>query len=820
MGRWQRRMETSIIPQTPGRVAPDVDGIGLLPAQSLRVLSSAFAAAAPSLARPRSRAFPPSRTLKCPPQTSSAKTTTPPPTPPGTAATERGNATRTKVPSRSPPPRVRLRSQPSPPSLIVFASPPPAAKDLSHVPCKFFRVGSCTAGSSCPFAHTVLEPGQQKEVCAWFVKGNCKFGHKCALAHVLPGQSMSMDRKNKKAAQLAANAGGGGSQRDGPKSRGHKGQHGPPAAGQSRNPLLSGSTAPTRSLGANARSPIPMPLKATLSPSAPAPPVKDTDFASFGLPDESNKLPSAPAQGKPPASADSTAADADQPSADSDPSKEDSPAQPDRDSPSPLPTHNASAPRRISDASPAVDFGPIGSPPRASSSSSRPARVNGFSPGTSPQNLPISSSPFSAPGTQTVFTVSRPDESLSEYSRAGLSASLGNWSSDVIHVRRIGHGFEEVVVEDDDLEEFIPGSLTDLLTPEERSRRMSRTTAHMVGMERESSQQRSGTEANHRYSRSVPAPSLLQDIKSIWGADAAAPMGSPDATGLGAGPLGGGLGNGTPSSFTSNSGLHARTVEDMLSPSNASAAFLPGLHHYINTQSQRPPMAGGLSSMYGGAPGHNLSTSAYGHDFNGTAMSPPRATYGAHLPLRPAGRGIPGADMYGPGLDDHRSALSPSSRALQAHAPGQSLPQGLAAGYSRIHALPPPPVIASPSSSSMLSRTPLGGGFSPGTKGLGHGHTTSGDWASMSPTAGSLLDQINNGPPPTTPGMGAPGTSLGGLETMFSRLSYSAATSRPAAAPGMGSRNPSGRGPHPQGSLSPLSGPVLTGEDDDLFSME
>lgn len=39
--------------------------------------------------------------------------------------------------------------------------------------------------------------------------GNCKFGHKCALAHVMPGQPMSMDRKNKKAAQVA-NAGAGG----------------------------------------------------------------------------------------------------------------------------------------------------------------------------------------------------------------------------------------------------------------------------------------------------------------------------------------------------------------------------------------------------------------------------------------------------------------------------------------------------------------------------------------------------------------------------------------------------------------------------------
>ncbi|KAI0739229.1 hypothetical protein C8Q80DRAFT_1347677 [Daedaleopsis nitida] len=707
-------------------------------------------------------------------------------------------------------------------------------KDLSHVPCKFFKVGSCTAGSSCPFSHQTLEPGQAKEVCAWFVKGNCKFGHKCALAHILPGQSMSMDRKNKKAAQLAANAAGGGSAKDGPKSRANKGSHYPPQSGpQSRNALLSGSTAPTRSV-ANARSPIPMPLKATLSPSAPAPPVKDTDFASFGLPDESNKLPVAPAHGKPSPSAtgDSAAARSDQPS-NSESAKDDASHQPDRSTPSPLPIQTTSAPRRISDASPAVDFGPIGSPPRASSSSSRPARINGFSPGTSPQPHHISSSPFSAPGTQTAFSVPRHDDGSADFkTRSGLSASLGamNWGSDRMTVRRAG--FEEVVVEDEDLEELIPSSLTDLLTPEERSRRMSRTSSsrpNMVGVEREPSAQRSGTEAHHRYSRSVPAPSLLQDIKSIWSDAGGMPIGSPDAAALGTGPLGGGLGNGTPSSFTSNSGLGARTVEDMLSPSNASAAFLPGIHHYINAKPQRPPMVSGLSSIYpGGAGSRNLSSSAYAHDFNGVAMSPPRTTaYGTppsndpylQAGLRPTGRPIHGGDAYAPGMDEQRSALSPSSRALQAHAPGQSLPQGLAAGYSRIHALPPP-VIPSPSSSSILSRTPLGGGFSPGTKGLGHAHTTSSDWASMSPTAGSLLDQINNGGPSMGGVPGAPGTSLGGLESMFSRLSYSAAATRGNAPPGLGSRNPSGRGPHPQGSLSPLSGPVLTGDDDDLFSME
>ncbi|GAA5861575.1 hypothetical protein JCM3774_002632 [Rhodotorula dairenensis] len=77
------------------------------------------------------------------------------------------------------------------------------AKDLSHVPCKFFRANTCTAGKACPFSHDLPVPGTTKPICQWFAKGNCKFGHKCALAHVLPGQPMSFDRKNKRAAQQA-----------------------------------------------------------------------------------------------------------------------------------------------------------------------------------------------------------------------------------------------------------------------------------------------------------------------------------------------------------------------------------------------------------------------------------------------------------------------------------------------------------------------------------------------------------------------------------------------------------------------------------------
>src|SRR5258706_4654538 len=68
-------------------------------------------------------------------------------------------------------------------------------------------MGACTAGQACQFSHALVDRGG-KDVCQWYIKGNCKFGHKCALAHVLPGQPMGMDRKNKKAAQLAGQAAG------------------------------------------------------------------------------------------------------------------------------------------------------------------------------------------------------------------------------------------------------------------------------------------------------------------------------------------------------------------------------------------------------------------------------------------------------------------------------------------------------------------------------------------------------------------------------------------------------------------------------------
>ncbi|KAL9000819.1 MAG: hypothetical protein Q9169_000573 [Polycauliona sp. 2 TL-2023] len=65
------------------------------------------------------------------------------------------------------------------------ARSPPNAKNTSHVPCKFFRLGQCQAGKACPFSHST-EVSSVDTPCKYFAKGNCKFGSKCALAHILP----------------------------------------------------------------------------------------------------------------------------------------------------------------------------------------------------------------------------------------------------------------------------------------------------------------------------------------------------------------------------------------------------------------------------------------------------------------------------------------------------------------------------------------------------------------------------------------------------------------------------------------------------------
>ena len=645
---------------------------------------------------------------------------------------------------------------------------------------------------------------------------------------------MSMDRKNKKSAQLAANAAGGGGAKESAKSgRGarkdphaHNASGGSSSTGNVRQGLLSGSTAPTRSLNTSSRPPISMPLKATISPSAPAPPLNDTDFASFSLPDDTEKLPEAPLERRPSLPVQDNESKGEHESHVESKGDHSSPKE-EYKSPSPptLPvsmpsTRRSGLPHRPADA---ADLGPIGSPPRGSLP--RTGLANGFSPVTPPA-APIISSTLPAQSQSIFQSHDVKSPMLDTKQRSGLAASLGTWRSELgpvppqvvnrgdgsVNIR--GRGLDhDVAVEDEDLEEFLPSSLNDLLTPEERSRRMSRTNSarpsqmqnNGLGLDPPFLTAHSQTEGSrHHYSRSVPAASLLGDVKSIWAERTGGVPASPDVSH----PFS--LAVGTPSSFKSTSGFGGRsfTNEDvtpsssLLSPSNASAAFLPSLHQYY------------LNSKPGGI---QRSTSGLGRPAGSPLQqptpqnpsTPPRiSSLGAHRPPFDE-HGYSRPIAYGGEGEERPAAISPSIRALQAHVPGQSLPQGLAAGYSRIHALP---MTVSPSSVAALS---------PNSNNL---YTLNQDWA------GNPASQHDHHSATDAGGAGL-STSMAGLESMFSRLSYSAAaTSRSplnnlAHSPTQGSPlgiprgTPGTRNWHAQGTLSPLSRPVVT-DDDELFSMD
>ena len=620
-----------------------------------------------------------------------------------------------------------------------------------------------------------------------------------------------MDRKNKKSAQQAANGGvPSPTPRESRAARGPKkdGFKSLPHGSSSPAGLLSGSTAPTRTT--SARPPMAMTLKAT--PSAPAPPVKDTDFPPFVLPDEADTE-------APPATKQHSDDDQTPPS---EPSPE-SPVHRRNPSPPTLPLNVPGAPRRPVLPADAADLGPIGSPPRGSLSAHSP-----ISSGDSPQHAGI---PSTFHAQTSLLTESR-------NRLGGVPSSLGHthsqaWKTDVDPAQSTGPGIDvsvsgdrDVLSTDEDLEEFLPSSLTDLLSPSERSRRMSRThsgSSRPVNLNDTPSPlslvppQAQSHHANHRYSRSVPAPSLLGDVKSIWAERGLTTNGvpaSPDKPSFGVGPIG----SGTPSSLKSSNGLGAINLggaiapplrddshspsSSLLAPSNASAAFLPGLHHYYSK------MNSGTNN--GRGPNAGLALGA-GLGLGGLSRSPL-----SHAPIHgpPVDEGRTGANNgpnIGLGLGE---ATSPSFRALQSHAPGQSLPQGLAAGYSRIHAIP---LAGSPSS---LGGSSVGGGaFSPGHGPVPFGINAGQDWLLQSNQA--FLATDSHLPLPAhydlgVPSSGAPiSSSMAALESMFARFPPTGGPplrTPPHAHIANNNRN------FAQNTLSPLSRPV--GDDDELFSMD
>ena len=752
---------------------------------------------------------------------------------------------------------------------------------------------------------------------------------------------MAMDRKNKKAAQTAAAAAAPGSAKG---SKGGKKDASASGPGNKLPLLAGGSTAPTRILNSSSsgssksgRPPINMALKATISPSAPAPALKDTDFASFATLDDLEGLQQQTY----------TLQNTDESSSAVSSKKSDSPVELSK----PLPTmHSATEPvplplsaPRSSGITNTNDFGPIGSPPNYRTGQAS-GRVNGttFSPATSPRNYsnlanlgspPSHNVPLSAPGTQDHFVSSsyttrgpgiaaslgsgiammggrrgfdNPAADMGPNSFSGLlsmqlSSSVSQGSGvngltggtraeydisieydDFSGIKRKSQKDMESAVEEEGLGDFLPSSLNDLLTPEERSRRMSRSNSgakppgfsHLTSAFASVNQgsDETGPRAStgltpdvaptgngnstlgHRYSRSVPAPTLLGDIKSIW-ADASVDQ-MPSSPHRGEVLSGSALRSNNVQadevSLSMSIGSAGGTPSSlgMISPSNASAAFLPGLHrHYLDAKAKQAQqaqlghtgigrgirgasnplfantatnstssLAGGYLQPLGsvGLPSSVSSPSGLHTHVHGnisttyrTTPSPFDLTQKLHQPQPHNARPIPNLSPQVSKLDDPLlppTVLSPSSRALQNHAPGQSLPQGLAAGYSRIHALPPLTNITSPPSGSFV--------------------------AGSSPSAAAVIGNNSEGPFGEWPSASTQGSAVGasgpiqhntGRDSMFSRLTYSVAAARsssghPGAPPGL-SRNISGGRYQP--SVGPLrNGPVMTRDDDILFDMD
>lgn len=313
-------------------------------------------------------------------------------------------------------------------------------KGFSHVSCKFFRVGSCTASLSCPFSHSTAGPGQQKEASAWFVYDNCKFGLKCALTRVLPGQSTAMDRRNKKAAQLAATSSGGGGaskerERDRDRdSRGRKsvsttslttgqaaGRGGTPSRS---NTLLFGSTAPTRMLPMGTRPPLPLSIsKGAPAPAETAPSLQDADFTSY------DTFVKAAEQAERSADAHEAFAQAREDEANEE--QIDSPTNgvlsPPAKSASPFPGSTPSKPHHFTSRhglSPSVDSPSCASPSANASANANPICINGFLPGTSPCDPAYATQPLAAGQTSSAPDMTPFNMHLSSPCGSGLAALL------------------------------------------------------------------------------------------------------------------------------------------------------------------------------------------------------------------------------------------------------------------------------------------------------------------------------------------------------------------------------------------------------------
>lgn len=302
-----------------------------------------------------------------------------------------------------------------------------------------------------------------------------------------------------------------------------------------------------------------------------------------------------------------------------------------------------------------------------------------------------------------------PSRTHSTQSQSGMTRPILDSS-----IRRESEVFmlDDADDEDADAEEFLPGSLTELLNPRERARRLSRresgsapgVTSGSVGIRAgwvSSSGNGAGGDTNtlggigstgsswdsrpnmdallHRQAMSAGAVDG-GFLRSLWddaGEDARRKVRQQDldAPPASAAAAVGGLSSMFAGAGGSSEGYLTAPPDTgfQLGPSNSSVAFLPTFTAHrqaILGDHGSPVTRGNLHSPSRPSPLHRDSTN--------------QAISSSNVPVKD-GLEVQHAHLAPPHL---RPLASPGTRALEAHAPGQSLPQGLAAGLSRMHLRP------------------------------------------------------------------------------------------------------------------------------------
>lgn len=68
-------------------------------------------------------------------------------------------------------------------------------------PCRFYAMGTCTKGPSCPYSHG--QGAKKQAYCLFYLQGTCKYGVRCELPHIKPGKP-KLEQRNQTKTELKA----------------------------------------------------------------------------------------------------------------------------------------------------------------------------------------------------------------------------------------------------------------------------------------------------------------------------------------------------------------------------------------------------------------------------------------------------------------------------------------------------------------------------------------------------------------------------------------------------------------------------------------